>query len=704
MLPKILLSRLILITALVLFGAAGFGAATNGGILAQDGNAPADLPVVSPTETPTPIPIIPTVTSTPVPTVQPTTEPTAIPTVTLPLVVTQNEPSQITAGVVSTISITGANFTSSTIVRLVGYGYLQTTFVNSTALTASVPTSIPAGTYTVEVSDTERGTVSAPTLLTVVSASVVATATPIATTVPGQPSLIVSSFMATPAAVYPGGSAQLTFQVVNVGSRTAEGVVVLLGTGSFIPANGQASVTLPDLSPTSAYTVSLAVTASSTAQEGPSSITVMMSSRDFSGQTYNDQATLSINVLAEPDDEPQVVLSSFLVTPKTASPGDAVTVQAVLTNTGSGTASQVLLQLDSANSPLIAGTQGATFAIGDIAPGAGVPVQMPLVVADDAKSGVQSQSFTISYLQDGTTRQTTASISLEIETVVEQTPLLLLQSYSDGQEGSIEPGQQFKFEFTLQNAGGADASEVLLTFNPSQTSSGDSSSSATTSTSTSSTPNFAPLGSGSSIYIGDLSAGQSLPLSHDFIVSNSLDSGIYSLPMSLQYQLDDGTTSTQSLSASLIVIVAPRLRVTQTEALDDPLTAGESYTLSLKISNLGASEVALTAMRITGENVTITDGAEVLLDPLQSDDSDTESVTFDADDAGDYTISVELDYLDDLNQTQTDITTFTGAVTQTISINIPRPTGMVLNTPGTAQQTEENLLGRSLLGFLGLGG
>lgn len=619
------------------------------------------------------------------------------------LTVTHTEPARITAGQSGNLSIIGTNFSANTTVRLVGFGFLNTNFVNSGALTAALPTNLPAGKYTIEVSDPAYGTVTAPSTLVVNAVAVTVTPTPI----PGQPELVVSSFNASPSSIYPGGSTQVTFTVVNVGSRTAQGVVVSLGDTQFSPANGQSSLTLPDLASGTSYTAALSVTAPANAMEGSQNIPLVLNSRDFSGQTYKDTANVSVGVVAKATNAAQIVLDSYRVTPNSAAPGASVVVQALFKNTGTDAASQVLVQLDSTSSVLIAGSQGNAFAVGDMAAGASAPVAMPLMVSSTAKSGVQAQALTITYLQDGTAKQATASISLDVQDVVEQSPLVLLQTYSSGQTDPLQPGQQFSFQMTLQNAGTVDVSNLLVTFGTvegsstnTNSSSGNATTTADSSSTTTASTSFAIYGSGGTTLVGTLAAGKTVSLKQDFIVSSDLTSGIHTLPITLQYQVADGTTSQQTLNASLIVVVPPRVRVSATSALADPLTAGQDYTLKVEVANVGTSQVALTEMRTTGDNATISDGATANLDLLAAADNTTKSVTFKPTAAGTYTITVAVDYIDDLNRTQTITTTFTGKVTAAQQATQNSRT----NVGSTVPQQNENILGRLLLGFLGFGG
>jgi hypothetical protein len=718
----------------------------------------------------------------------------------------------VTAGEDSLLSITGASFTSSTTVRLLGYGYLTTTYINSTALTAVVTKLVPTGQYAIEINDPTHGTAIASAYLTISAAAVTVTSTPQPTALPGQPTLVVSSFSASPASLYPGQTTTLSLQVVNVGNREAEGISLALGSTTFTPANGQASVSVSDLDPGESATVSLAVTAPADAAEGPASIPLSLTSRDYLGGAYTDEAAVSVTILAEtaleaqviingyrvtpasafpgatvtlqvvltntgtatasqvlmsldtgtqllipagtgssisagdlapgasvplqvpytiasdaaegaqaqpftitysqegeaqettvtialdvlaaPAEQSQVVLESYQIVPESAHPGDTVTLQATLANTGTGTASQVLVSLDTSTQILIPASAGGSIALGDLAPGARTPLEVQFIIASDVNTGVQAQPLTITYLQDGAVSETSANVSLNVLAALAAEPQLLLQAYRLSVDDALQPGQEFSYEMTLQNAGSASAANVLLTFGESISKSSDNE------ISTSSSSTFSPLGAGSTVLLGEIAAGQSLSVSQSFIVSNDVTSGIYTLPVALEYLLPDGTSSQQTLNATVLVVVPPRLRLVETGTRDAPLTAGEDATLTVRLSNLGDAEATLTTMHVTGENVSISEGAEILLDPLQADDYVSESITFQAAASGDYTLTVAVEYQDDLSRTQTMTTTFTGTAEDAQTRE--RPTNTQREAPQPPET--EDLAGRLLLGFLGFGG
>ncbi|HEX3051856.1 MAG TPA: IPT/TIG domain-containing protein [Aggregatilineaceae bacterium] len=251
-----------------------------------------------------------------------------------PIQVTRSEPTATNQGVEIVLSVFGTGFSATSTVRLVGVGLLETTFVNDGAVKATLPVTAPAGVYRIEVADDRGVWVASPNTLMIIAPTLTPpippTATermdptptlPAATPIPGQPSLAVRNFSANPSVVAPGGTVTLNFEVVNQGNRTAQGVVVSLDTGSkFVPANGQASATLPNLNPGGSHLVSLAVVAGMDAPKGPNPIPITLSYYDFEGATLTSKATLSVTI-SELAEASQVVLSNYAIEPDPVLPG-----------------------------------------------------------------------------------------------------------------------------------------------------------------------------------------------------------------------------------------------------------------------------------------------------------------------------------------------------------------------------------------------
>ncbi|MBZ0275174.1 MAG: hypothetical protein K8I60_03465, partial [Anaerolineae bacterium] len=314
-------------------------------------------------------------------TAEATTDPTPVP----PITVSRSEPTRITGGQQVTLSVFGTNFTNASVVRLVGVGLIATTFVNATALTAVIPANVPAGEYAVEVSDPQRGTAGSPnTLVVIIIPTPVFTTVPVPTVmptpVPGTPALLVRSYTANPSTIQPGQSTTLTVEIVNIGNKIAQSVSLQVDpSGAFSPANGQITLTLPNIAAGGSYTASLTVTAKTGTNAGPNVVTLNMAYRDELAAAYTSTAAIPVNIRVTPEAS-QLTLSRYMVNPNPVRPGQPVTVTVLLTNSGNKTASQVLFRVN-ADDVLLAGPQGDSFPLGDLAPGASVSQDLPLVVS-----------------------------------------------------------------------------------------------------------------------------------------------------------------------------------------------------------------------------------------------------------------------------------------------------------------------------------
>jgi hypothetical protein len=700
------LLALVILLALVGLSLAGVFPA-----LAQDTQQPQVTPDIQVTETPSVEP--PTPTDTPIPA----------------LTVTHSEPTRITAGQSYTLSVYGTNFTSQTVIRLVGYGLLTTTLINETALTAALPSNIPARQYTINVSDPVRGAMDSPDKLSVVNppqptnppppTAMPPTETPIPTPIPGQPSLLVRNFSANPTNTPPGGRVALTFEVVNQGTRPAIGVSVSVNSGgSFVPANGQASATLPDIAPGGVTNVTLNVVTAQDASPGPTSIPITLTYFDFSGQSYTSDASLSVSII-ELNEAPQMTLARYNLSPNPAQPGQPITITVLVTNTGNLTASQVLLRITGSDNLLLAGGEGDSFPLGDLTPGSSVSVDLPMVVSTTATSGPQSQPFSLTYLQNGDSKESDGSLTIPIEEVVAPAPVMLLKSYDTG-DNTLQPGDRFTLTMTLQNVGLADAANLLVTFGTVQASGGDSgggdssgsgsgSGGSTGGSSSSTTPSttFAPLGGGGTVYVGNIAAnGGENTVTQDFIVNGGVTSGVYSLPVTLRYQSPGGETAQDTLNASIVVVVPPDLKTILQTPFSDPSNVGDALPFSVQLVNQGANSVKLTHAEVTSENADIYDGADTPLTPLSNGDDTVVNATIAPSAEGPVTVTLTVHYINDLNQEQTLVESYSFQ-----AVMPPPPPPEMTPEPGTGPEvvptpetpSTQELMGQFIMGLLGLG-
>lgn len=633
------------------------------------------------------------------------------------LTVSSISPAFVFVGQTAVLNVSGSDFTATTQVQLLGVTpVLASAFVSSSQIQAAIPGDLTVGQYIVEVKDTANPSCAPQTKTFEVRAippptvapdpTAVPTAVIPPTDIPGTPNLLVRSFIATPSTIKPGDTVSFSVEVVNQGNRVAQRISVSIDPGGkFIASGGQASVILPDIGVGGSFTFNISATAASDTPGGAQPVTITFSYSDFSGQVYTAKGALTVDVETVAIAS-QVTLSRYLVDPNPAIPGQPVTITVLLTNTGNDVAQQVLVSV-AADGILLAGPQGNSFPVGDIPAGGSASVDMPLIVSSTAKSGPQSQSISISYLQTGESKNINGSMTLDIAKVTVPAPIMNLDSYSTGFD-YLQPGQRFTLEITLKNIGDAVASGLSVTFGSVESSSGGADPTPGSGSSTSITPSntFAPLGSGGTQFIGTVEPDtDGITLSQDFIVSGSVDSGVFGLPITLLYNRPDGSSAQTRLSASLVVLVPPQIRITQSSPIPENAFVGDTIILSLEIANRGRKVVNFTNAVITTENADVLDGAETYLGPVRNEDSTTLNATVIPSAEGEATITVTLNYTDDLNQPKTIEEVYTVQVE-------PAPPPVELPTPdfnqplpGVEEPQIDNrdLLGRLLLGLLGLG-
>ena len=625
------------------------------------------------------------------------------------LTVTTSEPRNVDNAVSTTLSITGTSFTAFTTVRLIGFGYLTTTFINSSAITAVIPAGVPGGIYDVEVNDAANGLGISPIKLIVIQQT---TPIPIPTPIPtqaliGQPSLIVRNFSVDPNAVQPGGQARATIEVVNDGNQPAFGISVSVDAGGkFVPVGG-AAISIPDLYPGNSFYATINTTAAADVVNGANIVGLTLTFRDIEGKQFSGKATISINVDAGAA-SPLITLLTYAVTPNVVLPGEIAVISAQIQNTGDKTANQVLVRVAGTAPVLIAGPRGDAFPVGDIEANQTKIIELPLYVAQDAKSGIQAQGFTLSYVLDGKVVDSPVALAIDVAVVDKPRPIILLNS-AQLSSGEIKPGDQFSLSFSLKNVGNGDSTNMLVTFGTVESTGGDSGGgtpSGDSSTTTKPSANFAPLGTGATQFLSVLGVNQEISLSQEFIASASLDSGIYGLPITTRYNKEDGSIATDSFSATVVVVGLPKLQVTFDTPLPPQVNVFDTLPLSVTVTNRGKNAIMIDRIEVSGTGIDIYDGASTPVGQLKTDEQVSLTSTISPNTEGIFTVTLNVFYIDDLNRPQVFPLSYTSealALPPTPDFT-PEPTPEGGFTPEpTPVPVQEDLISKLLLGFLGLG-
>jgi hypothetical protein len=382
-------------------------------------------------------------------------------------------------------------------------------------------------------------------------------------------------------------------------------------------------------------------------------------------------------------------------------------------NAGNKVASQVLLRFAGTDSILLPGPQGDSLPLGDLQPGTSVDITLQLVVSSAAEEGPRMQPVTIRYLQEQEEKEIASSITVDVSKAEKPVPLLLLESYDIGKD-HLQPGDQFTLTMQLKNVGDGAASELLVTFGTVQTSGGssggdsdggDGDSGGVDQSSTTPSTTFAPLGAGGTIYVGNVEAGgDSITLEQEFIADGSIDSGIYSLPITLRYQKPDGTEAQDNLRASVVVIAPPTIQISLEGPLPETVNVGEPFPIPLTIQNTGAATVTLTTANTTADNGDVVDGAEITVGAVAANEDTSISAMVMALEEGPVKVDISLHYINDLNQEATIVKTYeTQAILPPPMPEESGPPPDMVEEPTEEEDDTSDKIGRFLLGLLGLG-
>jgi hypothetical protein len=296
-----------------------------------------------------------------------------------------------------TLSVYGAGFTSGSAVRLVGYGLLSTSAINSTALTAQVPVGIPAGVYDVEVGDgIQKATLSR--ALTILAPKPTPKPRSPAPPPPGRPILTVRNYAVEPARVRAGQEFVVTIEIYNNGSRAGENTMAVFPGDSFLPV-GEPGHMIGQIHINHVAVITQRMRVSSNLSSGVYQLAVNVGANDWEGNHYDYPQSVPVEVIGgggAATGKPKIVIEAAGTEPPVLGPGKPFTLTLRLSNRGSRTASDVFVDATSSDIAMPA-IGGGTASIERIAVGESVTVTLPLLVGDVDGGGRQLLSIAVEY-------------------------------------------------------------------------------------------------------------------------------------------------------------------------------------------------------------------------------------------------------------------------------------------------------------------
>lgn len=500
------------------------------------------------------------------------------------LAVTTVEPSTLSTSTGGILSIYGSGFSSASTVRLIGYGLLDTQFVNSTALRATVPGGLPAGSYDLQVSD---GT-SSITRAKAVQLIPPPTATP-QPTVPaapqaGQPHLMVRNYTIQPTQIKAGQDFMVTLHIYNDGSRASENTLVVFPGGTFLPL-GETGHQLWQLHINATAVVTQMLRAPTTVAAGVQNIQVNLSGNDYEGNHYEFPQTLSVEVLGAPTykaSAPRLIVETAETNPAVIAPGDAFTLTLGLSNRGSRTATNVTV--GTGNTLVIPTEGGNVSSVGTIKINEIITVELPLTLDQVESGGRQNLTLSFQYNDyEGNSYNEQQSVGIDIDTGLVGRPKLTINSYAV-EPSDLVPGSHFTLTLTLSNQGERSATDISVGVGGTLALPGESSSTA---------------------FVDTLEPGGEQVVIFSLVLGQVDKAGRQGVPIDLKYNDPAGTKYTEQQSIGIDVntgsLYQPQLLIESYTIEPTQLSSGDRFTLSLKLTNVGGGKAQRVLIILGGE-------------------------------------------------------------------------------------------------------
>ncbi|MEM5775432.1 MAG: hypothetical protein AAGU05_10555, partial [Anaerolineaceae bacterium] len=300
---------------------------------------------------------------------------------------------------------------------------------------------------------------------------------------------------------------------------------------------------------------------------------------------------------------------------------------------------------------------------------------------------IEPLTVTVSYVDEetgsGYSETFTISISLapvayvaptSTPTVYVSRPRLLVTQAETNIE-VLQPGSQFELFLDITNLGSETARNVNMVVGGASVPVADGTSTpggSYTATGGDFT-NFSPLGGSNVQALGDITLGSTFTASQPLIVNVTTVPGAYTLKISFVYQNGKGDTLVDDQVITLLVKQVPMVNISFYREPGDLFTFQPNM-LPIQIVNVGKKSVILGTMKIASSAGMVENGT-LQIGYLDTGGYLTQDAMLMPEMAGEVTLTITVDYVDDFNQPQT--------IIQELTVNvIDMPAPEIIEDPG----------------------
>ena len=267
----------------------------------------------------------------------------------------------------------------------------------------------------------------------------------------------------------------------------------------------------------------------------------------------------------------------------------------------------------------------------------------------NSKGVSYSQSFTISISIAGYGPYHSAT--------PEGRPQIVVSNYVSSVDPLV-PGSLFELDMSLQNRGLLTANNVDMTIGSTSSDSTDDS--------------FLPVGSSNIQVIGDVAVQQTVKVKQSFVVNSDLEPGVYPLNLTFTYSDEDGNDFTDNQIITLLVFLVPSIQINFYE-IPDTYNVGEQGTLPIQVVNLSGDDILLGDILVEVDNAELSNYT-TFVGTLESGGTFTMDTDITPNEAGEFPVTVTLNYQDNFKEAET--------ITETLTITVA---GQGFGGPGQGQ-------------------
>ncbi len=400
----------------------------------------------------------------------------------------------------------------STLIDTIGTGEYGGYGSNYFTYKLHVPSTLPAGEYTIDVVAQYQTNEGSPASASVAAQSVI----PIYIYVYGAPQVSLNVFPT--GQILPGRDFSATITGVNSGTDTARNVSVkILASNSFAP-NGPSTFQLGTIAAGSSSSVTASVFTSQNITGGQNYLSAGVSYTAQEGNYINTTIKVPIDILLN---NPQIVTSIVGASPPQLYPGANQTLTVLIQNVGSGQANNLTVNFLNGNGISVSGA-ASSFFIGSLA--AGAQATQTIFISASSSFGLDSASLPVQYKYSYENYQGNVVANQSVVVNLVKSAIFNVTSSN----GAVFPGGTYqKVAFVVKNTGNEAAQEITFSLQ-------------STYPLTPANPDF---------YIQSLAPGQSANVIFYVDTNSNGAPGAYPVTLYEQWRQPNGYT-TQSFSSS----------------------------------------------------------------------------------------------------------------------------------------------------------